>query len=160
MSNIDFILKSSIFSYFKTDNPIIDGFIMLSIASTSSYLFTKKNNIIKKVKKALSNCFLKKFKYKINLLAYETTGTRRFPSIQSSISYNAINFCIKNIIKCEFHEITENFDSFINNDDIESDILKVRVKVGYDITQSEMNVAVMIKHSVDINHNLIYNSAD
>ena len=138
MSNIDFILKSSIFSYFKTDNPIIDGFIMLSIASTSSYLFTKKNNIIKKVKKALSNCFLKKFKYKINLLAYETTGTRRFPSIQSSISYNAINFCIKNIIKCEFHEITENFDSFINNDDIESDILKVRVKVGYDITQSEI----------------------
>ena len=141
MNNIDVMLNVGIVSYFKTGNPLIDGFILMFMATTTSYFFSRKHKIIKNIKTVFDKCLSNQFKYKIKLLAFETSCNRRYPSIQSSISYNAVNFCIKNVIKCEIKEITENYDAFKRFNQLYEDYddkFELHDKVGYDITQSQV----------------------
>jgi AAA+ superfamily predicted ATPase len=142
MNNIDVMINTGIISYFRTNNPLIDGFILMIIASFTSYFFSKKHKIIKKIKTIFNTCLSNNFKYKIKLLAFESSSNRRLPSIESSIAYNAVNFCIKNIIKCDINEITENYDSFKKFNKIYEhdfhDKSYIHDKVGYDITQTEV----------------------
>ena len=56
------ILNTTIVSYFKTGNPLIDSVILMSIATMTSYLFSKKHKLIKKAKKAVNNCLSQRWK--------------------------------------------------------------------------------------------------
>lgn len=140
MKNLDIILNTSIVSYFKTDNPLVDGFILMIIGVFSSYLFSKKNKFIKKGMTIIDKCLSRKFKYSVKLLAFESTSNRHFPKIKSSIEYNSVNFCIKNKLKCKIKEITQNYDSFkkFNKEYKDGNHMSVQTKVGYDISQSDI----------------------
>ena len=140
MNNINVMMNTSIISYFKTGNPVVDGIILMMIATLTSYLLSKKNQIINQMKNVFRNCRERKFKYKIKLLSCEVSG-RRYPIKHSSIAYNAVNYCIKNTIKCEIHEISENYDSFEKFNEPRQDVygdIKINDKIGYDITQSDI----------------------
>jgi len=141
MNDFDILLNARIISYFKTGNPLIDGFILMFMASLTSYVFSKKHKIIKLGRNTYNRCFLNKYKYKIKLLSFETSTSKYNPGVKSSISYNSVNFCIKNVMKCDIKEITENFNSFKKFGSVYEDFddkLQVHNKNGYDITQTEI----------------------
>lgn len=141
MHNIDYMINAGIVSYFKTENPLIDGFILIFMATITSYLISRKHIIVDSSKKIFNKYFSKHFTYKVKLLAFESSSNRRYPTTQSSTAYNSVNFCIKNIMKCEIKEITENYDSFKRFNKLYENYdgeFELHDKIGYDITQSEI----------------------
>ena len=121
------VINSSLVSYFQTGNPLIDGFIMMFIATATSYLF--KNSFNLSIKNVITVCLSKKYKYSTKLLSYES-NIGKMPYTNSSESYNAVNFYIKS--KCTINEITQNYDSFNYNYDDDDNTSH---KTGFDITQ-------------------------
>ena len=151
MNHLDILLSSTIVSYFKTGNPILDTMILISITSTLPYL-SKNKKIINFIKK----CLPSRFKYTVKLLSFESLNANNHLTTKSSIAYNAVNFFIKQLKNCEINEISENGDSFLRFNTLynNSDELETNDKVGFDITQTDgFHIEDSIYGMYEINEN-------